>query len=242
MEKETPDPKNVANRKQKEWTRKRGENAWTMFKVMAEFVDGFEVLNNVGPCVSIFGSARTKPGTVYYELSVKMASRLVEEGYGVITGGGPGVMEAGNKGAWMKGGTSIGLNISLPFEQHHNPFIAAHHNLKYRYFFVRKVMFVKYAQAFVVMPGGFGTLDELFEVLTLVQTNKISRMPIVLMGVEFWSGLKNWIVEIMLERHKNIHEEDLDLFLVTDDPEEAIQYINKFYAEDASLLEPNFEL
>ena len=151
-------------------------------------------------------------------------------------------MEAGNKGAWMKGGTSIGLNIDLPFEQHHNPFIAAHHNLKYRYFFVRKVMFVKYAQAFVVMPGGFGTLDELFEVLTLVQTNKISRMPIVLMGVEFWQGLKNWIVEIMLERHHNIHKEDLDLFLVTDDPEEAVQYINKFYAEDASLLEPNFEL
>ena len=240
--KENPDNKVGGGRKTKEWTRKRGENAWTMFKVMAEFVDGFEVLNNVGPCVSIFGSARTKPGTPYYELAVKMASRLVEEGYGVITGGGPGVMEAGNKGAWMKGGTSIGLNISLPFEQHHNPFIAANHNLKYRYFFVRKVMFVKYAQAFVVMPGGFGTLDELFEVLTLVQTNKITPMPIVLMGVEFWSGLKNWIVEIMLERHHNIHAEDLDLFLVTDDAEAAVQHINKFYAEDASRLEPNFEL
>jgi len=240
--KENSDNKVGGGRKTKEWTRKRGENAWTMFKVMAEFVDGFEVLNNVGPCVSIFGSARTKPGTPYYELAVKMASRLVEEGYGVITGGGPGVMEAGNKGAWMKGGTSIGLNICLPFEQHHNPFIAANHNLKYRYFFVRKVMFVKYAQAFVVMPGGFGTLDELFEVLTLVQTNKITPMPIVLMGVEFWSGLKNWIVEIMLERHHNIHAEDLDLFLVTDDAEEAVQHINKFYAEDASRLEPNFEL
>ncbi len=241
-EKELQDNKNGPVHRQKVWPRKRGENAWTMFKVMAEFVDGFEVLNTVGPCVSIFGSARTKPGTLYYELAVKMASRLVEEGYGVITGGGPGVMEAGNKGAWMKGGTSIGLNISLPFEQHHNPFIAAEHNLKYRYFFVRKVMFVKYAQAFVVMPGGFGTLDELFEVMTLVQTNKISRMPIVLMGVEFWSGLKNWIVEVMLERHHNINAEDLNLFLVTDDPEEAIQYINKFYEKDASLLEPNFEL
>ncbi len=245
MEKETKDPqenKNGTNRKQKEWDKMRGENAWTMFKVMAEFVDGFEVLNTVGPCVSIFGSARTKPGTVYYELAVKIASRLVEEGYGVITGGGPGIMEAGNKGAWMKGGTSIGLNIDLPFEQHHNPFIAPNHNLKHRYFFVRKVMFVKYAQAFIVMPGGFGTLDELFEVLTLVQTNRIQRLPIVLMGVEFWSGLKNWIVEIMLQRHHNIHAEDLDLFLVTDDTEEAVQYINKFYEGNASLLEPNFEL
>ncbi|MDO8970936.1 MAG: TIGR00730 family Rossman fold protein, partial [Saprospiraceae bacterium] len=194
---ESPETKTVAGRQIKTWNKKRGENAWTMFKVMAEFVDGFEVLNNVGPCVSIFGSARTQPGTIYYDLAIKVASRLVEEGYGVITGGGPGVMEAGNKGAWMKGGTSIGLNIDLPFEQHHNPFIAPAHNLKYRYFFVRKVMFVKYAQAFVVMPGGFGTLDELFEVLTLVQTNKITRMPIVLMGVEFWTGLKNWIVEVM---------------------------------------------
>jgi len=240
--KEPQDHKNSPARKRKEWSKKRGENAWTMFKVMAEFVDGFEVLNKVGPCVSIFGSARTKPGTVYYELAVKMASRLVEEGYGVITGGGPGIMEAGNKGAWMKGGTSIGLNIDLPFEQHHNAFIAADHNLKHRYFFVRKVMFVKYAQAFVAMPGGFGTLDELFEVLTLIQTNRIQRFPIVLMGVEFWEGLKKWIVEIMLQRHHNINPEDLDLFLLTDDPEEAVQYINKFYAEDASLLEPNFEL
>ena len=243
--KETPESletKNVVARQIKTWNKKRGENAWTMFKVMAEFVDGFEVLNNVGPCVSIFGSARTQPGTLYYDLAIKVASRLVEEGYGVITGGGPGVMEAGNKGAWMKGGTSIGLNIDLPFEQHHNPFIAPAHNLKYRYFFVRKVMFVKYAQAFVVMPGGFGTLDELFEVLTLVQTNKITRMPIVLMGVEFWTGLKNWIVEVMLERHHNIHANDLDLFLVTDDAEEAVQYINKFYEEGVSTLEPNFEL
>ncbi len=239
---ESPETKNVVARQIKTWNKKRGENAWTMFKVMAEFVDGFEVLNNVGPCVSIFGSARTQPGTIYYDLAIKVASRLVEEGYGVITGGGPGVMEAGNKGAWMKGGTSIGLNIDLPFEQHHNPFIAPAHNLKYRYFFVRKVMFVKYAQAFVVMPGGFGTLDELFEVLTLVQTNKITRMPIVLMGVEFWTGLKNWIVEVMLERHHNIHANDLDLFLVTDDAEEAVQYINKFYAEGVSTLEPNFEL
>ena len=175
----------------KQWSKMRGENSWTMFKVMAEFVDGFEVLNNLGPCVSIFGSARTKPGTYYYELAVKVASKLTEEGYGIITGGGPGIMEAGNRGAWMKQGTSIGLNIDLPFEQHHNAFIAPEHNLKHRYFFVRKVMFVKYAQGFVVMPGGFGTLDELFEVLTLVQTNKITPVPIVLMGKEFWEGLRD---------------------------------------------------
>ena len=226
----------------KQWSKMRGENSWTMFKVMAEFVDGFEVLNNLGPCVSIFGSARTKPGTYYYELAVKVASKLTEEGYGIITGGGPGIMEAGNRGAWMKQGTSIGLNIDLPFEQHHNAFIAPEHNLRHRYFFVRKVMFVKYAQGFVVMPGGFGTLDELFEVLTLVQTNKITPVPIVLMGKEFWEGLRDWIVEIMLKRHHNISEKDLDLFLVTDDPDEAVQHINKFYAGNEEELSPNFEL
>lgn len=228
--------------KMKEWKSMRGENAWTMFKVMAEFVDGFETLNKIGPCVSIFGSARTKPGTYYYELAVKIASRLTEEGYGIITGGGPGIMEAGNRGAWMKGGNSVGLNIDLPFEQHHNPFIAPDRNLKHRYFFVRKVMFVKYAQGFVVMPGGFGTLDEMFEVLTLVQTKKISPVPIVLIGKEFWEGLKNWIVEILLGRHQNINAEDLDLFLITDDPEEVAQYINRFYEKNTEELSPNFEL
>ncbi len=232
----------TGKRAMKQWTKIRGENSWTMFKVMAEFVDGFEVLNNVGPCVSIFGSARTRPGTYYYELASKVASKLTEEGYGIITGGGPGIMEAGNRGAWMKQGTSIGLNIDLPFEQHHNAFIAPEHNLRHRYFFVRKVMFVKYAQGFVVMPGGFGTLDELFEVLTLVQTNKISPVPIVLMGKEFWEGLRDWIVEVMLKRHHNIAEKDLDLFLVTDDPDEAVQHINRFYAGKEEELSPNFEL
>jgi uncharacterized protein (TIGR00730 family) len=232
-----------AGRNMKKWSKMRGENAWTMFKVMAEFVDGFEVLNNIGPCVSIFGSARTKPGTVYYELAVKIAARFTEEGYGVITGGGPGIMEAGNKGAWMKGGDSVGLNIDLPFEQHHNPFIAPDKNLQHRYFFVRKVMFVKYAQAFVVMPGGFGTLDELFEVLTLVQTKKITRVPIVLVGVEFWSGLKAWISEIMLERHHNVNADDLNLFYITDDTEEVVRVVNEFYAgERQEKLIPNFEL
>lgn len=242
--KEQPDAtKNgTETRARKQWNKIPGENSWTMFKVMAEFVDGFEVLNNVGPCISIFGSARTRPGTFYYELAVKIASRLTEEGYGIITGGGPGVMEAGNRGAWMKHGTSVGLNIDLPFEQHHNAFIAPEHNLKHRYFFVRKVMFVKYAQGFVVMPGGFGTMDELFEVLTLVQTKKITPVPIVLMGAEFWNGLRDWIVEIMLDRHHNINEVDLDLFLITDDPEEAVQHINKFYAGRSEELSPNFEL
>ena len=235
-------PENGPPRKMKQWKKIPGENSWTMFKVMAEFVDGFEVLNNIGPCISIFGSARTKPGTHYYELAVKIASKLTEEGFGVITGGGPGIMEAGNKGAWMKSGTSVGLNIDLPFEQHHNPFIAPARNLKHRYFFVRKVMFVKYAQGFVVMPGGFGTLDELFEVLTLVQTRKISPVPIVLVGKEFWEGLRNWIVEVMLERHHNINAEDLHLFLITDDPDEVAPYINRFYEERVEELTPNFEL
>jgi uncharacterized protein (TIGR00730 family) len=227
----------------KKWSKIRGEHSWTMFKVIAEFVDGFEILNNIGPCVSIFGSARTKPGTYYYEQAVKIASLFAEEGYGVITGGGPGIMEAGNKGAWMKNGESVGLNIDLPFEQHHNPFIAASHNLKHRYFFVRKVMFVKYAQAFVVMPGGFGTLDELFEVITLVQTKKITKVPIVLIGKEYWEGLMKWIVEIMLERHHNISPEDMNLFHLTDDPEEAVRIVNEFYSgEKQDKLTPNYEL
>jgi uncharacterized protein (TIGR00730 family) len=227
----------------KKWSKMRGENSWTMFKVMAEFVDGFEVLNNIGPCVSIFGSARTKAGTPYYEMAVKVASAFVEEGYGVITGGGPGIMEAGNKGAWIKGGESVGLNIDLPFEQHHNPFIAPAHNLKHRYFFVRKVMFVKYAQAFVVLPGGFGTLDELFEVLTLVQTKKITRVPIVLIGKEFWQGLSDWIQSTMLERHHTVNPEDLKLFHITDDTDEAVRIVNDFYSgEKQAKLAPNFDL
>lgn len=232
-----------APRVMKQWNKIKGENAWTMFKVMAEFVDGFEILNNIGPCISIFGSARTKPGSYYYELAVKVAARLTEEGYGVITGGGPGIMEAGNKGAWMKSGLSVGLNIDLPFEQHYNPFIAPDKNLKHRYFFVRKVMFVKYAQAFVVMPGGFGTLDEMFEVMTLIQTKKIARVPIVLMGKEFWEGLIHWVTEVMLERHHNINAEDLNLFHITDDPEDVARIVREFYAgEKASKLSPNFEL
>lgn len=211
-----------------------------MFKVIAEFVDGFEVLNRIGPCVSIFGSARTKPDNPYYDLATQIAARLTDEGYGVITGGGPGIMEAANKGAYMRDGISVGLNIDLPFEQSHNPFIVPALNLKHRYFFVRKVMFVKYAQAFVAMPGGFGTLDEIFEVLTLVQTHKITPVPIVLFGSEFWQGLRDWIVQVMLERHANINAGDLNLFHITDDVEEVVTIINRFY--EGRALMPNFDL
>ncbi|HEX5624558.1 MAG TPA: TIGR00730 family Rossman fold protein, partial [Saprospiraceae bacterium] len=178
---------------QKQWSQLKGENSWMMFKVMAELVDGFETLNRIGPCVAIFGSARVKPGNPHYELARAVAARLTEEGFGVITGGGPGIMEAANKGAFENQGVSVGLNIQLPFEQSTNRFIDYDKNLRYRYFFVRKVMFVKYSQAFIAMPGGLGTLDELFEVLTLIQTGKIHRVPIILVGTTFWEPLMQWI-------------------------------------------------
>ncbi len=227
----------------KSWHQLNAENSWTMFKVLSEFVEGFERLNNIGPCISIFGSARTKPGTKYYKMAVDMAALVVEEGYGVITGGGPGIMEAGNKGAMEAGGPSVGLNIDLPFEQHNNPFIDPDKSIDHRYFFIRKVMFVKYAQAFIALPGGFGTMDELFEVLTLVQTHKIQKVPIILMGKEFWTGLKEWIGNVMLENHHNISAEDMDLLPITDDPKEVMDIIKKFYDEDhVHELEPNLTL
>ena len=232
------------NKLRKEWTKMKGENAWTMFKVIAEFVDGFEKLNSIGPCVSIFGSARTKPDHPNYKKAVEIASRFTHEGYGVITGGGPGIMEAGNKGAKISGGVSVGLNIELPCEQHHNPYIDDDKSLDHRYFFVRKVMFVKYAQAFVVLPGGFGTMDELFEVLTLIQTGKITRVPIVLFGTSFWGGLRAWIHDIMLEQEHTVNAKDLDLFLVTDDIDETVKYVNDFYSVESpnNKLAPNYEL
>ncbi len=227
----------------KEWGKHlKGENSWTMFKVISEFVDGFETLNQIGPCVSIFGSARTKPGHPAYKKAVEIARLLTEEGYGVITGGGPGIMEAGNKGAHLHGGKSVGLNIDLPFEQGHNQYIDNDKVLRFRYFFVRKVMFVKYAQAFVALPGGFGTMDELFEVLTLVQTNKISKVPVILVGKEYWSGLKDWIRQTMLEKADNINEDDLDLMPITDEPKEVLRLINEFYERKAGELGPNYSL
>jgi len=227
----------------KQWNTMKGENSWTLFKVISEFVDGFETLNRIGPCVSIFGSARTKPGSKYYEIATNIAKRLTEEGYGVITGGGPGIMEAGNKGAYESSGISVGLNIELPFEQNHNPYIDPDKNLNHRFFFVRKVMFVKYAQAFVVMPGGFGTMDELFEVLTLIQTKKVSRVPVILFGVNYWKGLKLWIKEVMGEEEGNINPIDMDLIPSTDDIEEVIQIINDYYEGEKQVrLRPNYEL
>ena len=228
----------------KEWQQLKGENSWTMFKVLSEFVEGFEKMNQIGPCVSIFGSARTKPGTHYYELSVKLAKMLVEAGYGVITGGGPGIMEAGNKGAHLAEGTSVGLNIDLPFEQNSNPYIDHDKNIFHRYFFIRKVMFVKYAQAFIAMPGGFGTMDELFEVLTLIQTTKISKVPVILVGSDFWGGLKDWIVSVMLEQHRNISPGDLNLLPITDDLDEVMSIIHAFYEADGHKgeLKPNYTL
>ncbi len=227
----------------KHWSQMNAENSWTMFKVISEFVEGFEKMNKIGPCVSVFGSARTKPGSKYYELATDVASRICEEGYGVITGGGPGIMEAGNKGAHEVGGISVGLNIDLPFEQSSNQWIDPDKDIDHRYFFIRKVMFVKYAQAFVALPGGFGTFDELFEVLTLIQTKKISLVPVVLVGSDFWSGLKSWIVETVLESHGNISPDDIDLLPIVDTPEEVIKIINDFYDEDhKGELEPNFTL
>jgi uncharacterized protein (TIGR00730 family) len=222
----------------KRWSDIKAESSWQIFKIMSEFVDGFDKLNKIGPCVTIFGSARTKPESKYYQLAVDIARLLTKEGYGIITGGGPGIMEAANKGAQAGGGKSVGLNIDLPFEQDANPYIDRDKLISFDYFFVRKVMFVKYAQGFVVLPGGFGTMDELFEALTLIQTQKIGHFPIILIGTEFWGGLFDWIHKIMLTTNLNINEEDLSLVKLTDSAEEAVEHINKFYAK--FLHAPNF--
>lgn len=223
---------------QRSWNEIKSNDSWSIFKIMAEFVDGYEKLQQIGPCVSIFGSARTKPGTPYYKTARSIARKLTEKGYGVITGGGPGIMEAGNRGAADGGGTSVGLNIELPFEQKGNPWIDHDKSINFDYFFVRKVMFVKYSQGFIVMPGGFGTLDELFESLTLIQTNKIGRFPIILVGTDFWSGLIDWIKNTLLEKEANISPQDLDLWKVVDTAEEAVDEIDHFYSK--YLLRPNF--
>ncbi len=223
--------------KQKTWNEIKTNDSWAIFKIMAEFVDGYERLSKIGPCVTIFGSARTKPDNPYYKLAEEIAYQLTQNGFGVITGGGPGIMEAGNKGANRGKGVSVGLNIELPFEQHDNPWINSGMSLDFDYFFVRKVMFVKYSQGFVVMPGGFGTMDELFEAITLTQTNKTGRFPIVLVGSKFWSGLLEWLKNTLLEEG-NISPEDLKLFRVVDTAEEAVEHFNKFYTKYK--LKPNF--
>lgn len=214
--------------RQKTWDETIAKDSWMVFKVMAELVDGYEKMARIGPCVSIFGSARLRPEDKYYAMTVDIAKRITEIGFGVITGGGPGLMEAGNKGAQEGQGKSIGLNIDLPFEQHLNPYIDKAYSLGFDYFFVRKVMFVRYSQGFVVMPGGFGTLDELTEALTLIQTEKIGRFPIVLVGTDFWSGLLEWFSNTLL-KNGLIAEKDLALFRIVDTAEDAVAHIKAFY-------------
>ncbi|MGB1307146.1 MAG: TIGR00730 family Rossman fold protein [Flavobacteriales bacterium] len=222
----------------KNWNEIKTKDSWQIFKIMAEFVQAFETLSKIGPCVSIFGSARTQADNPYYKMAEDIAEKLTLKGYGIITGGGFGIMEAGNKGAHKGEGKSVGLNIDLPFEQEANTYIDNDKLINFDYFFVRKVMFVKYAQGFVVMPGGVGTLDELFEAITLIQTQKIAAFPIVLVGKDYWSGLMDWIKNVMLEKEQNISPEDLDLFTLVDTTDEAVEYIDNFYSK--YLLKPNF--
>ena len=239
LEGKTEDEKRLVRAFQKrDWSEIKSANSWVIFKVMAEFVEGFEKLARIGPCVSIFGSARTSPDHKYYKLTEEIAAKLVRHGYGVITGGGPGIMEAGNKGARAEKGKSVGLNIVLPFEQGANAYIDLDKLINFDYFFVRKVMFVKYSQGFIVMPGGLGTLDELFEAYTLIQTKKIARFPIVLVGKDFWAGLMDWIKNVLLEREANVSVVDLELISVVDTADEAVKVIDDFYSQ--YLLSPNF--
>lgn len=222
----------------KDWNEIKSSDSWTVFKFVGEFVGGFEKLSRIGPCVSIFGSARTKPDDKYYKIATDIALKLTQAGFGIISGGGPGIMEAANKGAQMGNGKSVGLNIDLPFEQNSNPYIDSDKLLTFDFFFIRKVMFVKYSQGFIVLPGGFGTMDELFESLTLIQTFKIGKFPIVLVGKEYWSGLIDWIQKVMLEKEHYINEEDLFIFKLVDTAEEAAEIISEFYSKYK--LKPNF--
>ncbi|RTY89813.1 TIGR00730 family Rossman fold protein [Flavobacterium sp. GT3R68] len=224
--------------KKKTWNEIRANDSWGIFKIMAEFVNGYESMSRIGPCVTIFGSARTKPEEKYYLLAEKIAYKISKSGYGVITGGGPGIMEAGNKGASLGGGTSVGLNIELPFEQHYNPYIDRDKNLNFDYFFVRKVMFVKYSQGFVIMPGGFGTLDEMFEAVTLIQTKKIGKFPIILVGREFWSGLMDWVKAVLIDKYATVSPEDMNLIKIVDTEDEVIEVLDTFYKKYN--LSPNF--
>ena len=220
-----------------DWIEK-SHDSWSVFKIMGELVEGYEKLSQLGPCVSIFGSARTKPDDKYYEKTIEISEDIVKLGLGVITGGGPGIMEAANKGAQKAGGVSVGLNIDLPYEQTHNEFIDSDKVIDFDYFFVRKVMFVRYAQAFVVMPGGFGTLDELFEAITLIQTNKIERFPVILYGSDFWSGCIDWIKNTVCQKFNNVSTNEMFLFELVDSKEEIIDILKKFY--DKKKFAPNF--
>jgi len=223
--------------KPKSWNEVKTYDSWQIFKVISEFVEGFEKLAKIGPCVSIFGSARTQPSDKYYKLAEEIAYLLTKKGFGIITGGGPGIMEAANKGAHFSGGKSVGLNINLPFEQFANPFIDSDKLIDFDHFFVRKVMFMKYSQGYIVLPGGFGTLDELFEAITLIQTQKLVNFPIILMIRDYWEDLIKWIKNKMLPE-SNISPEDLDIFVLVDTAEEAVAHIDEFYKKYS--LKPNF--
>ncbi len=224
--------------KLRDWTETKAHSSWQIFKIMAEFVQGFEAMAKIGPCISIFGSARTTAGHKYYDMAVEVARRLAEEGFGIITGGGPGIMEAANKGANMAGGISVGLNIALPFEQSANTFIDRDKSLDFDYFFVRKVMFTKYSQGFVMMPGGWGTLDEFFEVATLIQTRKFTQTPMICMGSTYWKGLFHWMKTVMHEEEGNISPGDLEMIKIFDTADEVVAYLHEFYSHNK--LQPNF--
>ena len=223
--------------KQRRWSESKAQSSWQIFKIMAEFVDGFESLAKLGPCISIFGSARTKEENPYYELAVEIGKRLSEEGFGIISGGGPGIMEAANKGAQLGGGKSVGLNIELPFEQQSNSFIDRDANLNFDNFFVRKTLFTKYSQGFIMMPGGFGTMDEFFEVATLIQTGKMMQVPLILVGKSYWGGLITWMETVMMQE-KNVNAADLDLLKMVDTAEEVVDEVLQFYTKNS--LQPNF--
>ena len=221
----------------KNWNEIKANDSWALFKIMSEFVEGYERLGAIGPCISIFGSARTPDNHPTYTLTRDVAYAISNHGYGIISGGGPGIMEAANRGAQDANGISVGLNINLPFEQTSNPFIDADKVIDFQYFFVRKVMFVKYSQGFVVMPGGLGTLDELFEALTLIQTQKIKKIPIILVGRKFWEGLLDWI-KTQLLTEKNISPEDLDLIEIVETSEEVVLALDRFHSKGN--YQPNF--
>ncbi len=221
----------------KNWNEIKTNDSWALFKIMSEFVNGYEKLSAIEPCISIFGSARTPKEHPTYQLTVEIAKAIAHSGYGIISGGGPGIMEAANKGAKEANGVSVGLNISLPREQYSNPYIDQDKLIDFQYFFVRKVMFVKYAQGFVVMPGGLGTLDELFEALTLIQTEKVTKFPVILVGRSYWKGLVGWIKDTLL-KEKNISPDDIELFDVVDTVEEVMECLERFYTKDN--FKPNF--
>jgi hypothetical protein len=221
----------------KTWSETISQDTWEIFKVMAEMVEGFQKLTKIGPCVSIFGSARTPEDNKYYKLTEEIAYLLAKSGFGVITGGGRGIMEAANKGAHFAGGKSVGLNISLPFEQKPNPFIDSNKLLTFEFFYIRKTMFLKYSMGFIAMPGGYGTLDELTEAITLIQTHKLVRFPIVLVGKDYWAGMIDWFKTVVLSE-KNISPEDIDVFSVADTAQEVVKIINDFYSQYD--LKPNF--